>query len=349
VKPRRSAERLLRCYPPRWRVRYGDELAALVEEELADRPRSIMVRVDVVRGGFVTRLRESGLTGDSVPAAERVRAGVLLVGAAWSLAVVAGAAVATYAERWAQAAPARARSAPAPAFYAVQVAAWCAVAAFAAGAVLVAPALWSRLRDARWRETRPHVAVAGASSLVTAGATVALVTWVHRLQPAIRDGAQSGDHVVGALWALLRVVTVAAFTVAGIAALRRVPLDSRLLRAAGLAVTVAASLCALLAGVVTWWASLAAASAPWFAASGGAGPSTASWSPSEHRSPSPRRSGSLEPRGPSPLRDGACRRCPPRWGGGAVSPAAGAGHGWWSSSPSAVEVAVGRLWPAYCW
>lgn len=58
----RRAHRLLRCYPRVWRDRYGDELVALLVDDLADRPRSWRRDLDVLRAGFSARLAVLGVT-----------------------------------------------------------------------------------------------------------------------------------------------------------------------------------------------------------------------------------------------------------------------------------------------
>lgn len=59
----RHADRLLRCYPRVWRDRYGDELAALLADDIADRPLSWRRDLDVVRAGLRARLAACGLAG----------------------------------------------------------------------------------------------------------------------------------------------------------------------------------------------------------------------------------------------------------------------------------------------
>jgi hypothetical protein len=49
------AHALLRCYPRAWRDRYGDEFAALLADDLAERPRSLRRDLDVLRCGVTAR------------------------------------------------------------------------------------------------------------------------------------------------------------------------------------------------------------------------------------------------------------------------------------------------------
>jgi hypothetical protein len=79
------AQRLLRCYPRVWRDRYGDELVALLVDDLADRPHSWRRDIDVVRAGFRARLAGCGLSHGPV----RDRSSVTTVATAAAICFVA--------------------------------------------------------------------------------------------------------------------------------------------------------------------------------------------------------------------------------------------------------------------
>jgi len=49
-------ELLLRAYPKAWRERYGEEFAALLADDIAERPRNAGRDLDVVRAGLAARL-----------------------------------------------------------------------------------------------------------------------------------------------------------------------------------------------------------------------------------------------------------------------------------------------------
>lgn len=51
-----SPETLLRCYPRAWRDRYGEEFAALLADDIAERPRCLRRDLDVIRCGLAARL-----------------------------------------------------------------------------------------------------------------------------------------------------------------------------------------------------------------------------------------------------------------------------------------------------
>ena len=92
----RRARLLVRCYPPAWRARYGEEFVQLLVDEMSERPRSLLRTADVVRSGLMARLASAGLAGDTLEPGQQVRAGL----GALSLALTAflAAAVAIWAQ-----------------------------------------------------------------------------------------------------------------------------------------------------------------------------------------------------------------------------------------------------------
>ena len=132
----------LRWYPRQWRARYGDELAALLDEEYGDH-LPVSARFGLVTGGLRQRARASGLAGDSVPAPERVRAGALVVLAAWIAFVVAGGSFAKLSEHFDEALPHAMETHRLPdlAFLVVQITAGVASILVAVGSAPRAPCL----------------------------------------------------------------------------------------------------------------------------------------------------------------------------------------------------------------
>ena len=92
----RRARLLVRCYPPAWRARYGDEFVQLLVDEISERPRSLSRTADVVRSGLIARLESAGLAGDTLDPQQQVRAGLAALSLAVSAFLAAGVAV------WAQ-------------------------------------------------------------------------------------------------------------------------------------------------------------------------------------------------------------------------------------------------------
>jgi hypothetical protein len=92
----RRARLLVRCYPPAWRARYGEEFVQLLVDEMSERPRSPARTADVVRSGLIARLESAGLAGDTLNPQQQVRAGLGALGVAVSAFLAAGVAI------WAQ-------------------------------------------------------------------------------------------------------------------------------------------------------------------------------------------------------------------------------------------------------
>lgn len=83
----RHARRLLRWYPRTWRERYGDELAALVIDDMTDQSRPLRRDLDVVRAGLAARMSACGVAGGPV----RDRSATTLTAATSAVVFVAAA------------------------------------------------------------------------------------------------------------------------------------------------------------------------------------------------------------------------------------------------------------------
>ena len=249
----------LRWYPLSWRARYGDELIALLDDEYGSHLPAL-VRLSLVTGGLRQRARQSGLTGDSAPAADGVRAGALVVLAAWTAFVIAGASFAKFSEHFDEALPHSmgAHRVPDLAFTVLQTVAGVASILVVAGALLAVPAFVRFLRADGWSSVRGHFLRALACTAVTVAATVPLLVWAHHLTPHQRNG---GLHWYGALfliWAVLIVITLTLWTVVAVAAGRRVDLTSAVLTAeATLAAAIAVAMVVMVGATAIWWGAMA--------------------------------------------------------------------------------------------
>ncbi len=87
------AKRLLRCYPPAWRARYGEEFTQLLIDDISERPKSLTRTTDVIRSGLLARLSGAGITGDSLSPDQQIRAGLAVLGCALSAFLVFGVAI----------------------------------------------------------------------------------------------------------------------------------------------------------------------------------------------------------------------------------------------------------------
>ncbi len=249
----------LRWYPRSWRVRYGDELASMLDDEYGDHLPTATY-LGLITGGLRQRARHSGLAGDSVPAPDRVRVGALVVLAAWVAFVVAGSSFAKLSEHFDEALPHNVGTHRVPdlAFTALQSTAAIAGVLVAIGALLVAPALVRLLRAGGGSTLRGHFVRAVAASGLTVVVTVPLLIWAHHLTSYQRNG---GLHWYGAsylVWTTLIVGTLTLWTVLAIATARRLQLSKRILAAeAALAAVVAFSMILMVAATALWWGAMA--------------------------------------------------------------------------------------------
>jgi hypothetical protein len=60
------AERLVRWYPAAWRERYGEEFAAMLADDIAERPRSVRRTANVAVSGLTARLSVVGLAAGPI-------------------------------------------------------------------------------------------------------------------------------------------------------------------------------------------------------------------------------------------------------------------------------------------
>ena len=255
----RADDARLRWYPRSWRDRYGEELTALLDEEFgANLPRKI--RLSLVTGGLQQRARHSGLVGDSVPAADRIRAGALAVLAAWMAFVIAGASFAKFSEQFDEALPHRsgAHRVPDLAFTVLQTTAGVAALLVGAGALLALPAFVRFLREGGWASVRGHFVRALISTALVGAVFLTLSGWAHHLTTQQRNNGLHWYGVLFLLWAALVVVTVTLWTVAAVATARRVGLSGAILAAeAVLAAALTAAMVVMVGATAVWWAAMA--------------------------------------------------------------------------------------------
>jgi hypothetical protein len=182
--------RLLRWYPPAWRDRYGDELVAYLQDRFGPGLPPWRARLSLVAGGIRERSRGSGLTGDTVPPPDRVRAGTLMVLGSWTAFVIAGSSFAKLSEHFDSALPnGMAAHHPADlAYTALQTVAVVATLMVIAGAALALPAFVRYLHSGGWSHIRRHTYRAAACTVLTVSVTVALMTWAHHLNHYQRNG-----------------------------------------------------------------------------------------------------------------------------------------------------------------
>ncbi len=257
---------MLRWYPAGWRDRYGDEFAAMIEDDLEGKPPSVGFRWSIARAGIGERLRGAGLVGDSLPPAERVRGGAFTVLCAFALFVIPGAGFAKISEHWDQSIAPGSRHLPAVSFNLLaSVAGGCAVAV-TLGALAVLPTFLRFLRDGAWPAIRRRVIWAVAATLATGATTVALAVWARHLTYHQRNTGFGWYQLLFVVFAILFAATIATWTATAIAATRHLTLGSGQLKVAGaLAIAVAVCMPIMTAAAAVWWGSIAT-TAPWFLA-----------------------------------------------------------------------------------
>src|SRR5436190_12931222 len=194
--------RLVRLYPAAWRERYGDQLDWLVTEMNDSGSSSWRMRTDLVRGALRERLRAAGLGGTGSPADE-TRGGVLLVMAAWTLFVLAGAAIQKLYEHWQSAVPGSGHGRATVAFDTLVVTAIGASALVVLGLALAVPAALRHLDAHGLNGLRRHLLAAGTLTLVAVLATVGLAIWAHNLTPSDRGGDDAGYVGAFLVWAAI--------------------------------------------------------------------------------------------------------------------------------------------------
>jgi hypothetical protein len=248
----------VRCYPPDWRARYGDELAALILDMSGDRRVPWRICADVATAGARERRRAAGLADGGTPEA-RVRGGVLLVLWASALFALAGMIVQKTSEHWQDAMPAGAHTSATLAFGVLLMgAAIGASGLMLAGIASAAPSALRFVREDGWSPVRRHVLRAAVMTLIMVAATAGLVVWADGLSAHARAGHDSAYAVAFVAWALLGAGTVLTWTAAAAKTASCLRLTPSTLRThARLASAVSLAMGVMTAATVTWWASVA--------------------------------------------------------------------------------------------
>jgi len=264
-------ERLLRWYPSAWRARYGPELVALMEDTYGDQePLTVRRRLGIVRTGLFERIHQLGVAPEVGPGQE-TRSGSLLVLFGWALFVVAGMGFAKLAEHWDVVTPRHDWWLPSGAFDAVQWSAGIGAVVLLVAIAVASPALVNWIRDGGWSDVRRPIWSAVIVSSVTTAMTAGMIIWAHHVGPVRPGGRSPSFPVVGGVWALLVVATIATVTVAAAVIAARLQLSARVLRVEGcLALLLTAAMVVVFGGMLLWWGAIATF-APQFLSGGESG------------------------------------------------------------------------------
>ena len=255
----RTARRLLRCYPARWRARYGEELAALIVDMSGEQRVPWRLRADVARGAAGERLQALGLGGTDP--STRASGGTLAVMWAWALFILAGVVVAKTSEHWQQALPGSHIVATA-AFVLLIAGAVLAGALVLLGLALALPGFVADLQSGGWARVRGRIVAAAVLTVVLIAATAALSAWAHGITFAARNGHDTSYTIAFVIWAVLGAATLLTWTAAADRAARRLALARATVRAqVWLATGVAAAMAVMTAATIVWYALVASDSA----------------------------------------------------------------------------------------
>jgi len=239
----RLARLALALYPLAYRRRYGEEMAALVEDQGAS-PGAV---VDLARGALRAHVRPEPAVGEDLGRGERVRLGVSAVLLCWVLFAAAIFAFAKTTEEPAFRAAASAHSVLGGAHSALQVLFVLASIAFLLGAVpLVAIALAQARRRPGVRRAA-LVAVGCVTVLVVATGAVVLVA---NQNPAPSEGARTA---LLAGWILIGMACAIGCALAARRGLFAATMPAGALRlAAGCAATVALAMIGIAAATLVY-------------------------------------------------------------------------------------------------
>jgi hypothetical protein len=256
MKETNRYDRILRWYPANWRGRYGQGLAALLEDTYGENPVPLRIRASLARAGALERAREVGVLGETTSSNDRLRAGSLLVLCGWSLFVVAGAVFAKFIEHWNVATPVAHRTVPSIGVTAVQWAGVVGAIVVLVAAALVVPVVIHLVRAQGWSSIRQPV-LRGALTLGAATASTAgLALWAQHLNFHQRNGGMV-PYGVGVLFTgFVILVAIATVTSTVITVTRRLDLSRRTLRLlSSMALGLTSLMGVIAAGVALWWAS----------------------------------------------------------------------------------------------
>lgn len=249
---------LLRWYPKSWRERYGEELTVLMEDELEGRSPTPRLRLSMAWSGLREHGHEAGLLGDTAPATERMRGGVLAVLCGWMLFVLAGASFSKQAEHFDSAVAPVSRSLPTVAFDMVWVLGIVAGALVLTGGLVAFPAFRRFVLAGQWRTVRRSVVRAAVPTAILAVATAGLSVWARSLTELQRNGGSVPYEVAFLACALLAAATLGLWTVGALAVGKRLELSRRVVAFEGaLAVAATLTMVALTAAAAVWWAAMA--------------------------------------------------------------------------------------------
>lgn len=262
-------ERMLHWYPPHWRSKYAEGMAALLEDTYGTGRVPIKVRLSLVKTGSLERAREVGFIGSATSPHERERAGSLLVLCGWGAFMIAGAIFAKFTDNWGASQLGGANRTLITSLY--DVVQWSGVAGVLVvlgAAILVLPSLLRMLRGGDWITVRRPLLRALVAGAIIAVSTAAIVIWAHFLSYRERNGTLAVYGYVVGLWSLTVSVAVGVMTSAAVSVARRLDLPRRSVQwLSTMAVVLTSLMFVILAAMLAWW-SIESVHAPVFMRNG---------------------------------------------------------------------------------
>lgn len=261
-------ERMLRWYPPHWRSKYVEGMAALLEDTYGAGRVPLKVRVSLMRTGSVERAREIGFIGDSVSSLERQRSGSLLVLCGWGAFMLAGALFAKFTDNWGAANTTADRTLITGLYGVVQWAGAAGMLVVLSAAIVALPSLIRLLRSGDLKIVRRPILRAVCAGAILVATTAALVTWAQHLTVIERNGGLAVYGFAVLVWSLIVSIAVGIITLAVISIARRLEFSRRMIHSLStLAVVLTSLMFMILAAMITWW-SVESVHAPLFMRNG---------------------------------------------------------------------------------
>lgn len=261
---KKSFDRWINAYPRTWRERYGDEMAALLEDHATNGRLPLRHKLSVVSGGLAERWHT-----DAGPVATALqRSGAVQVLCAWTAFAIGGINFAKFSEHWQSTVNPAHRNVASASYVVVQGGALLATVLIVVGAMIVVPSFLRYVRREGWRELLARIRIPAALSVASGLSLLGIVLWAHTLSVAQRNGGDGVYSLAVSVFSLLAVVCLTSWTVVVARFVFQLDLSAAVVRGeAVLAALLTGLMAVMAAAVVVWWAAMAT-HAPGFFPSG---------------------------------------------------------------------------------
>ncbi len=266
---RKDPAQLLRWYPRSWRQRYGVEFIELIKDSLEGRPPTRRFRLSVSFAGILERGHTGGIIGKGAKAADRVRAGSLLVLCSWAAFLFAGASFAKLSERFSTTVPQNSHVLIGSIYRLTVLLGIASAVPVLTGATIAVPSFIAFVKNGGWKTLKVHVARAVLITALLVCATAALSFWAQHLSQYQRNGGDWYYSLTFLGWSLLLAIVLAAWTRAVVGTVAQISLSARTLRLEGIfAEAVAILIIAATLSTAAWWTAMGIYAPQFFHAKG---------------------------------------------------------------------------------